>query len=193
MNWSDLGKRIAGLGLPLLGGAVAGPGGAALGTILSNALDLQEDTPDAIAGALQSNPDAAIRLKEIQLQHVERLEELTLQRAQAEAERDAREQGEINTTMRAELVAPSGYRAGWRPLFGYVAAFGIGGLLAALVFAMFKDPKSAADLIESATILLTMVLAVLGVNIRSRSQDKQTPFPNRPLGLVEAFAQRIAK
>ncbi len=192
VNFAEIGKKIAALGLPLLANAIV-PGGGAVVSMIASALGLTDSTPDAIAQALQTNPDAAIRLKELEARHTERLEEIALQGRQAELTAQTAQQGNINRTMQAELNAPSKWKSGWRPLFGYMAALGFGGLLAGLIVAVFKEPGSAGKLVESATIILTMMLAVLGVNIRSRSQDKQAAIPGRPIGLIEAFATRLSK
>ncbi len=192
VNFAEIGKKIAALGLPLLANAIV-PGGGAVVSMIASALGLTDSTPDAIAQALQTNPDAAIRLKELEARHTERLEEIALQGRQAELAAQTEQQGNINRTMQAELNAPSAWKSSWRPMFGYMAAFGFGGLLAGLIVAIFKEPASAGKLVESATIILTMMLAVLGVNIRSRSQDKQAAIPGRPIGLIEAFATRLSK
>ena len=192
MDWKELGKKVAGLGIPLLGGALGGPGGAALGGVVASALGLKDDSPDTISQALTVDPEAAIKLKELENSHKEKIEELAFQRYAAEMESDTKQQAEINETMRTEL-ATSGYKSGWRPLFGYISALGFGGILAALVISMFREPSSAGDMIESATVVLSLMLTVLGVNITSRSKDKQAPIPTRPVGLIEALATRIAK
>lgn len=188
MDWSALGKKIAGFA-PLLGGAIMGPGGAALGALVANAVGADDpQDPASIAVAIDRNPDAAIRLQEVQNAHKERLEELALQRYQAELNAETAQQQQVNETMRAEYTAKSGYRAGWRPLYGYVSAIGFGGILAALIYALFTNPGKASDLINSATVVLTLMLAVLGVNIKQRSNDKAIAVGQRPLGIVEALA-----
>ena len=53
MNLKDLGKQLAAIGLPLLGGAVAGPGGAVAMKGLVSVLGLGADaTPEQTAAAL---------------------------------------------------------------------------------------------------------------------------------------------
>ena len=192
MDFSEIGKKIATMGLPLLANAVV-PGGGAIVSLIASALGLTNDEPDTIALALQSDPNAAVKLKELQTRHIEKLEEIALQRYQAELSAETTQQSNINKTIQEELKSDSSYKSGWRPLFGYFAAFGVGGILLGLVYSIFDGPENAGNIVESATVMITMMLAVLGINIRSRSQDKQAFSPNRPLGLVEAFANRIGK
>lgn len=62
MNWSDLGKKVANFA-PLLGGALGGPGGAAVGKILASTFGTDEK-PDSIAAAIDADPNAVLKLKE---------------------------------------------------------------------------------------------------------------------------------
>ena len=82
MDWSDLGKTIAGFA-PLLGGVVGGPAGAGIGSIIASAFGV-EDKPDAIAAAIKNDPEAAIKLKEIELNNKVDLERIALEMAKVE-------------------------------------------------------------------------------------------------------------
>ena len=76
MDWKDVGKKIASVGLPLLGTALGGPAGGAAGALIAAALgktpsDLtQEDVLSATA-----DPAILVKLKEIEANH-----EIELQR-----------------------------------------------------------------------------------------------------------------
>ena len=53
MDWKAIVKQLAGLGLPLLGGALGGPAGAVVGQGIASALGLSQDaTPEQTAAAL---------------------------------------------------------------------------------------------------------------------------------------------
>ena len=82
MNWSDVGKAVAGVA-PLLGGVVGGPVGAGVGSIIASVFGV-DDSPESVMKAIKSDPDAVIKLQEIQLTHKVKLEELALQTTQAE-------------------------------------------------------------------------------------------------------------
>jgi hypothetical protein len=65
MQWSDI-KDVVGKFAPLVGTAVGGPAGAAIGAMVSNALGV-DNTPSAVAQALKTDPEAAIKLRKFEL------------------------------------------------------------------------------------------------------------------------------
>lgn len=71
MKWSDLSKTI-GKFAPLLGTAIGGPAGTAVGAIVASALGV-ENKPDAVAAAIKADPQMAIKLKEIESKNEESL------------------------------------------------------------------------------------------------------------------------
>ena len=81
MNWSGLGKKVADFA-PLLGSAL-GPVGAGVGALISSEFGT-EYTPDAINSCLVSNPDAQVKLKEIELTHKTKLQQIKLEMLKAE-------------------------------------------------------------------------------------------------------------
>jgi hypothetical protein len=66
MKWGDLGKKIGGLGLPALGGALGGPGGALIGKLVAEKLGMPGANPEAIAQAVTDDPAALVKLAEIE-------------------------------------------------------------------------------------------------------------------------------
>ena len=82
MNWSELGKTIAGYA-PLLGGVVGGPAGGAIGSVIASVFGV-EDTPAAILNAIEKDPEAAIKLKKIELDHKVELEKMAIELARVE-------------------------------------------------------------------------------------------------------------
>jgi hypothetical protein len=71
MDWKKLGTSVASAA-PALGLALGGPAGAAVGSLVASAFGT-DAKPDAIAAAIQADPDAAIKLREIELRHAETL------------------------------------------------------------------------------------------------------------------------
>lgn len=82
MSWSDLGKTIAGYA-PLLGSVVGGPAGGAIGSVLASAFG-SENTPLSIIAAIESDPEAAIKLKQVELTHKVELEKIAVDLAKTE-------------------------------------------------------------------------------------------------------------
>lgn len=83
MNWKDVGAKIA-KSAPVLGSLLGGPAGGALGGVVSlvaSALGLETDevTPDLVDNIITTDPQAMIKLKEIESKHKERLEELAIE------------------------------------------------------------------------------------------------------------------
>lgn len=68
MNWQDLGRTLAGIGLPTLGGALAGPMGAVAGKAIADRLGAAEASPEVIAQAIEADPDALVRLRELEVE-----------------------------------------------------------------------------------------------------------------------------
>ena len=81
MNWSELGKKVADFA-PLLGSAL-GPVGAGVGALISSEFGT-ENTPDAINSFITGNPEAQVKLRDIELTHKAQLQEIRLKTLQAE-------------------------------------------------------------------------------------------------------------
>lgn len=183
MDWVELGKKIAGTGATLLGGAVGGAAGARLGAIVAEALGVDSNDPSDIAWAIERDPQAAVKLREIQSAERIRLQEITASQVLAEISAGTEQQKAVNETMRAELSACDPYRARWRPTFGYVMAFNMAVMsiaffasVAAIIFA----PESAglissgfADMVGAFVTIFSLGLGVLGVQVHQRSRDKR--------------------
>ena len=117
MDWQDLGKQIAKIGAPLLGGAVGGPAGAVLGTIISSALGGgNPDDPDDLARMIAADPEAALKLRQAELDNKVHLEEIAFQRYKAglDTERDLRA-GDVEVQV-AETESEDEYVRRTRPL-----------------------------------------------------------------------------
>lgn len=82
MKWSDI-ASVVGKSAPLLGTLLAGPGGAAVGSIIASALGTGGD-PDSVSQALAADPQALVKLREIEATKTVRLQELAADQAKAE-------------------------------------------------------------------------------------------------------------
>jgi hypothetical protein len=85
MDWKDVAGTVAKFA-PMLGGALLGPGGAAIGAIIAS--EFGGSTPDEVAAALATNPEAAVKLRQIEADNKVQLQGLAVQ---AEANRLAAE------------------------------------------------------------------------------------------------------
>lgn len=107
MDWNKVGQVVK-QGAPLLGTILGGPLGAAAGGVVSlvcSALGIKEETPDAVMAAIQGNPDAMLKLRELELANQSELAKLALQSDQSYlADRQSAREREI------EIVKATGKR-----------------------------------------------------------------------------------
>ena len=76
MNWSDL-KPIVAKAAPILGTLVGGPAGAAVGSLIAAGLGVSND-PDSVSTALLQNPDAYVKLQQIEADNRVQLQQLAV-------------------------------------------------------------------------------------------------------------------
>lgn len=76
-TWDKI-KEYVGPVAPMIGSLVGGPAGGAVGTLIASALGV-EDNPIAIEDELRRNPDALLKIKELELTHKVEFEKLTLE------------------------------------------------------------------------------------------------------------------
>jgi len=59
LDWISVGKQIVAAGAPTIGGALIGPLGAQIGSVLATALGV-EPTPEAVGGAVAADPGKVV-------------------------------------------------------------------------------------------------------------------------------------
>jgi len=107
MNWQKVGN-IVGQAAPWVGSLLGGPAGAAVGGLVASVLGT-DATPEAVSRELVKNPDAFIKVREIETTHAAKLAELA----------SADYQAELNTSSSvviAEAKGESWLQRNWRPL-----------------------------------------------------------------------------
>lgn len=98
----------------------------------------------------------------------------------------------VNSTIRAEVASSDPYVRRWRPTFGYIGALSFGAMMFGLAYTIFDDPAEAANVataIGSMSGVWAPLMAVLGVAVWSRSQDKKPPQP----GPLSQVARRLLR
>lgn len=194
MDWKDIGGMVA-KAAPLVGSVLGGPAGGAVGGLLAKALG-SDDTPDAVAETLRTDPAALERVRALE---IENQQELTRMQLAAETARLT----EINKTIRVESASRDPYVRRWRPTFGYAVAAAwliqAVGIIAASLYAAVSTPEQAGPIISAVGDMVgalgmqwAVALSVLGVNAAKDSQDKQLEAGQHPDGgLLGALAQRL--
>lgn len=66
MDFAALGAQLIKLGAPILGTAIGGPLGGAVGTVLAQTFGAADETPEAISAAVQADPQAGDKLKTLE-------------------------------------------------------------------------------------------------------------------------------
>ena len=85
MNWKDIGKTIGSVA-PMLGtllAPVTGGASVAIGSLVSSVLGV-ENTPEAVAKEIKENPEALLKLKELEYKENESLRKQVLELARLE-------------------------------------------------------------------------------------------------------------
>ena len=185
MDWKDL-KGIVGKAAPLLGTLLGGPAGAAVGSLVASVLGVDNE-PDEVKKALEADPSLLLKLREAEMQ-----QQTDLQRMMVESE--TQQLAQVNETMRAELASGDKFKSYWRPLFGYVMALTWGAVMLAATYQILFKPDYASATIASLgqlSGLWGIGLAVLGINVWKRSDDKAMAFGRQPEGILAAVATRI--
>jgi len=99
MDWKKLGKQVVSAGAPILGGVLGGPGGATIGAMVASLFGADPNDPNDIAIKMAADPEAAIKLRKLELDNKVELEKLYLQDVQSARQREVevtRATGRIN-------------------------------------------------------------------------------------------------
>lgn len=180
MDWTSVAKTAGNLGLKILGGALGGPAGAAIGSQVAGALGLSSDAPpDQVQQALATaSPETLVQLKQIESDIVR----ANLDAGVKHHEIDGGTILSVNETMRAETATGHPWSGAWRPFWGFcsavaffVAVFGI--LLLAAYAIKSRDEKlltTVPDLITALAMLFSVPGAILGVASWHRGQMQRS-------------------
>lgn len=149
MEWKDI-AGVVGKAAPLAGTLLGGPVGGAIGGLVANVLGT-DNSPDAVSAALSANPDAMLKLKELQNTHAEKLQELAItaenNRLQAEAAQYAAEAADRDSARKMAAAKPNDNT---QRNITYVLLLGA----IAIVIAVFSG--ASKELLKDATASLTI-------------------------------------
>jgi len=187
MDWSDISGMVADAA-PVVGSLLGGPAGGAVGGMVSKALG-SGNNPDEVSEALKADPEALERIKTLELENEQELKRMAIESETARL-------SQVNKTMRAEAAANDAYVRRWRPTFGYLAALAWALQSVAIAWVFIMQPEQSgkvAQAIGALTPMWSVALAVLGINVSKRSEDKQVFAGQKPAGgIVQAITQRVA-
>lgn len=149
MDWKDL-AGVVSKAAPVLGGILGGPAGVAVGGLLATALGT-DASPDSVSAAILRDPQAAIKLKELETNSRVQLQQLAVtaeqNRLQAAAAQHASEAADRDSARRLAARQP---RDWVRPAVTVLLLLGAAGI----VFFVFSG--MAEGLLRDATASLTI-------------------------------------
>lgn len=155
MNWSDIGN-IIGKSAPLVGTLLGGPAGGAVGALVANVLGVKDD-PDAVNSALAANPDALVRVQELQLNAKVQLQQLAVQaetmRIQAEGAQYAAEAADRDS---ARQLAAKQSNDFVRPALTFILLFGAFAILVCIFTGVARE--SLTDPVALSTVSMLIAL-----------------------------------
>lgn len=127
MDWKDI-ASVVGKAAPVVGTLLGGPAGAAVGGLVAAALGT-DSTPDAVSAALIGNPDAIVKIQELQTNAKVQLQQLAVT---AEQNRLA----DVQNARARQTANPNDHTPQW--LAGGVT-FGFFGALAVVMLAPLQS------------------------------------------------------
>ncbi len=166
MDWDKLGELIAD-SAPLLGSAL-GPVGAAGGAVIASIFGTKNN-PDDIAAAIKADPNAALKLKEIELKNSQDLTKIALEAGTARIK-------SVNQTIQTESKSDKWWVSGWRPFWGYTSAVAWAFLAISIGSAIWRGDGLEVALNTFTTIpesFWLIPLAILGVASWHRGKEKR--------------------
>lgn len=163
-RWHEVAELVAGVA-PTLGAALAGPGGAAAGRLLAAGLGVAS-TPDDVYAAVASDPQATLKLRQL------------------EADLEKTLIGARGGAVTAEIQGESWLQRNWRPLL--MLWFGV--LMGGYWFGLTPDTLTEST-IEA---LFAIVQVGLGGYVIGRSAEKITKTVSGA-GLFDHLAGKVRK
>jgi len=169
MEWGSIAKQV-GKFAPLLGDLLPIPGAGVAGRLIASALGV-DHSPDAVAQAMRTDPDAGVKLAKIE---ADNRAELQRQLLTAESARIA----SVNQTMQAESESEHWPQYSWRPFWGFIsgAAFFVVCVLVCLLAyqaVMGGKPEAMAmipQIIGAFAALFAIPGGILGVSAWHRGK-----------------------
>lgn len=169
-DWKDLEGFVA-KAAPILGTLIGGPAGGAVGGLIASALGV-EGTPDAVSKALNTDPEAAVKLAQIQADNKVALQNLQITAENNRLAADTARIASVNATMQIEAANSdkmNWFQKGWRAFNGYIvgisSAVAVAGVIGLGYRALFLHDAGALNAIPAIALAITSILAVPGAAV----------------------------
>lgn len=175
MDWKDI-AGVVGKAAPVVGTLLGGPAGAAVGGLVAAALGT-DSTPDAVSAALIGNPDAIVKIQELQTNAKVQLQQLAVT---AEANRLA----DVQSARARQIASPNDHTP------QYLAAGVTIGFFSALAAVMLVnlDSKTHDLLLVMIGALQTAWVSVIAYYFGSSKDSKEKTQMIADVGVAAAGA-----
>lgn len=185
-SWSDVGdavKNIADEALPLIGVALGGPLGGAAGGLVAEALGLDTNaSADQVMQALNTDPNAAVKLKELQTKQTIKLAEYAASTRNTELNTRASIIESVNETIRKQAMGKS-----WLQRNAHAFCILISVLLMVAVYFVLPLLEIAVPVIPSNAWLF--LASVLGVAAYHDGAAKRSAITGKSSGLLDIVSK----
>jgi uncharacterized membrane protein len=171
MEWKDI-AGIVGKAAPLLGTLVGGPAGPIVGALISTALGTDHE-PSSVSQALISNPEAAVKLQQLQSDERVHLQDLLVTAEKNRLAADTAAIQAVNTTMQSEAASDHWPTYSWRPFIGFM--FG------AYVASMWLLPLFGKTPVTLGADLTLAIGGILGIASFFRGKAQADPSINNDM------------
>lgn len=176
-DWSDIGKRLAKLGLPLLGAALPVPGGAAIGAALAAMIgpDAEGNTPQTaqdLVDRITVDPQARQRALEFQTQHRERMTAMALDHEHRMTQSADKDRADARARDISMLQAGrANVRANWMIVLDVVGLLAGLGAMMALGWYKARYPDAISEGVFGALLAqLATITSFFGLGLRDAHQ-----------------------
>ena len=172
MDWKDVANEVS-KAAPLLGTVLGGPAGGAIGGLIASALGTAH-APDDVAQALTTNPDAAVKLKQIEADHDVEIKKLVFAHADNELAADTQRIQAVNASIQSEAKSDHFPTYTWRPFIGFTF-----GLYVTALWALPLMGKAPVTLSPDITLAIGGILGVASWFRGKAQADPALPTDNR--------------
>jgi len=157
MDWKDLGKSLVSQGATVIGGLLGGPAAAAAGKMVAGLFGTDPESPEEAMNAIQADPDAMSKIKDYEMRHRERLEELQLEETKAFLkDKDSARQREM------ALIAATGEKDDGLYKIAYIVIIAFFILMTIVLVAMVMNKDITHELSSNPVIMLIIGALISG-------------------------------
>ncbi len=154
MDFTDLSHTVTKYA-PLLGGALSGPFGMAIGNIIASVFGSEANKPETLQNLIITDPEAAIKLRQIESEHQLELRRMILQAAQENMKSQQSDRESARQREAAVDNSPTNKRDHTPAILAYMLTLGVFVALGSLFY--FPVPSTNQEIIIGIVTSLTTV------------------------------------